>query len=305
VSYVSIFWTFKISQRISGYSDSGREFLKKNLLTLSILIVMLHPFLQDEFLNGQVNLIVLGGVAGFFVMTEKKQPFLAAVFLAAATAIKIGPALLIVYVLLTRQYRVIIYFIPMLILFILGLPYLINQNTIGYYNYYAQDVIPALSLAEHERGFRSFSLISTVGHIIEIKWNYITKLAAVGITSLILLLPVFKISHKYLQKVNGKYRLAALAFIMSVIPLTFPMSEPHHLLILTIPFIVILSYWRDLLHSGGSFFRDKLSILFSLSVAGLHIGHGLKDTPIRLICLLGIYVGLILLLCRYREKSFV
>ncbi len=304
ISYASLFWTFSLSQRFSEYSHSIWEFLKKNLLTLSLLIVMLHPFLQDEFLNGQVNLIVLGDIAGFFVMGEKKRPFLAAMFLAAATAIKIGPGLLIVYILLIRQYRTLIYYIPLLFLFILGLPYLFNQNTLEYYNYYAQEVLPALSQAEHDRGFRSFSLISTVSHVFEIKWNYITKIAAVGLTSLLLFIPIFRIIPGNLKKTSGKYRLAALASIMSIIPLTFPMSEPHHLLILTIPFIMILSYWNDLLKSGGSFFRDKLSILFSLSVIGLHVGHGLKDMPIRLICLLGVYIGMLILLYRFRKKSF-
>ena len=83
------------------------------------------------------------------------------------------------------------------------------------------------------------------------------------------------------------------------------MSEPHHLLLQAIPFLAILAYWKKTLDSGSGFFRDRLAVLFLLSVIGYHVGHGLKDTPIHLISLIGVYVGMLWMLNKLRRTAVV
>jgi hypothetical protein len=81
------------------------------------------------------------------------------------------------------------------------------------------------------------------------------------------------------------------------------MSESHHLLILTIPLIIIIQYWGKIIEEGVGFFRDKISLFFFISLVVLHIGQGLKQTPLRFLGLAGLYIGFILLTQKLRKTS--
>jgi hypothetical protein len=304
-SYMALFLTLAASRKALYKFKSWWLALKNNLLPAALIIIMMHPFLQDEFLNGQVNLLVLGCIAAFFFFLEKNRQFRAALFLAAAASIKIAPGLCLVYALLTRQYRTVIYCIFLILIFNIGLPVLINPDSLEYYRYFSHNVMPKLAASEAAVGFKSFSLISTVSYIFNIHWSTIMNMLAMGILAIVLLIPIILFMPRKLRDVNFFYRFTVFGAIIAVLPLTFPMSEPHHLLLQTIPFLVILAYWRYVIQGSANFFRDKLSLLFLISVIGFQVGHGMKQTPIRFLSILAVYIGLVLLLRKHGSHKII
>lgn len=276
--------------------------LRENAFELALIIFLLHPFLQDEFLNGQVNLVVVGALAGFFFALRKDRQLLAALFLTIATAIKVGPGLTLLFVLITRQYRVVGYFVGLTILFVLALPYLINHDSIAYYRYFIDTVVPHVAASDFEHGFKQYSLLSTVSYALNLHWPPLVKMGTIGLIALGLAAPIVRLGRRLHGQDDPAAALMAFAALMPVVPLTFPMSEAHHQLILLLPLIVIIDYWRDL-GSATAFFKDRLSQIFLAAMLLLHIGHAVKDLPFRFLGLAVFYAGMIVLLNRTASRA--
>jgi len=303
LSYLAFFLTIIISWRFVDRIKSGVIVLRQNLFPIAILILMLHPFLWDEFQSGQTNLIVLGGIGGFFGMLRKDRQLWAALFLSVAASITIGPALCILYVLFTRQYRAAMAFIPLIFLFNIGFPFLINPQSLDYYKYFFAEVAPRMTEGEAAGGFKSFSIISTIGHLFAISWTTNLKQALTGLFTIGLLIPPALAAAGHILNARRIFIYTFFATIVCVIPLIIPMSEPHHLLIMTIPFIAILIYWKNIIATKSGFWRDSLSLLFLGCVITLQLGHAFRQTPLRLLALLGIYIGLNMLLRRLKGAA--
>ncbi len=301
-AYLAFFWTIGTSLKLIYNKSSAWESLKSFYLFPVLIVIMLHPFLQDEFLNGQINLYVIVCILGFFVFVETDRRIPAAILIAAAISIKLSPALCLLWVLFTRRYSILFYAMIFVFLMNIVIPQIINSGTIEYYRYFFEEVVPLLTASDAERGFRHFSILSTAGYLFHIQWNPILKLAITALLSGFLISPFIFIHKKSEFCGSAFYDYIIFAGIISVIPLVFPMSEPHHLLILIFPFVAMLVYWKDVIEGHKSIWKDALSLLFIGSVLGLQIGHGLKDTPLRLIGLLGIYTGMVLLSARLMHK---
>lgn len=272
--------------------------LRENLFGLALIVFLLHPFLQDEFLNGQVNLVMVGSLAGFFFALQKDRQFLAALFLSVAAALKIGPGLCLLFVFVTGHYRVVFYFLGLMFLWVIALPYMINDQSLAYYGYYIDTVVPHVAASDFEHGFAQYSLLSTISYALDLHWPPLAKMGAVCVVAFGLAAPIAAQGRKI--PVDAPHRLGLIAFaaLMPVIPLTFPMSEAHHLLILLLPLIVIIDYWKDLKGGPTAFWRDGLSLTFLASLLLLHIGHAVKGAPLRFLGLAVLYAGMIALLRR-------
>ncbi|MBN1213355.1 MAG: DUF2029 domain-containing protein [candidate division Zixibacteria bacterium] len=277
---------------------------RQNLFPLALIIILIHPFMQMEFINGQVNLITVALMAGFYFMLQKNQRFPAALLLAAAASIKIAPGLCLILLLMTRQYRVFVYFFVLLLLFVFGLPYLINTQSIEYYRYFLNEVVPIITGNDIHNGFENFSIISTLSYLFDVHWHPLAKISAICMLAVGLTVPIIVIARKFYEGSNGFYRQTCLAAVISTLPLTFPMSESHHLLTLLIPIITIVAYWQKVLISGVGFLKDRLSFWFIICLAVLHTGQGLTPTPLRFFALVGIYIGLLILL-KSKNNTFV
>jgi len=296
VSYLSFFLTLATSwKNIYGLESLGDAF-RRNLFSLAVLVVIFHPHLQDEFLNGQVNLLMLGALAGFFFSLEKNRLFWAAFFLALATSVKIAPGFCLLYVVFSRQYRVVGYFLPLVFLFTVGLPYLINENSLQYYHYFVTEVMPVITDSDLTGRFKSYSIISTASRLFQIQWYPPLKIAALIVLAGGLALPILRYARREDLRENMFFRFVSFGAIVSILPLTFPMSEGHHLLLQVVPFVAVVAYWRRLVAEGRNLFRDRISLIFLLSAAGFQLGHAFKETPLRLVSLIGVYLGMVLLL---------
>ncbi len=285
------------------YGQTQIASLRYRIVQTAILVVMLHPFLQDEFLNGQTNLFVIGALCAFYLFSENQKELWAGFFLAIAAALKIAPAFCLAYVLFTKQWRTIGYFVFFFLLFTLGIPLLINAKTVSLYQYYINDVMPSLTALETLEGFRSFSLPSTAGHLFGFAWSSTTKVIASACTALLLWLPIWLRAKDRFTQASASYKFTCFSAIIATLPLAFPMSEAHHLLLLTMPFMAVIAYWEYLISMGKSPLNDKLTLLLLLSIFGLHVGHGLKEIPLRCISLIGVYVCMLELLKQKRTTD--
>ncbi len=299
--YASFFATLGAAWKYFYIYNSKTAALRKNLFWIALMVIMLHPFLQDEFLNGQVNLYVLGATAAFFFFLVRGKALPAALMLAIAVSIKISPAICLLLLFFERRYRVFFYFVILIILFNILIPFLINSQSLSYYKYVIDEVLPKVTGSDFRWGFRQFSILSTVSYLFKITWNPLVKVAVLGLLTLGMFFPIVKYAPKPYHNATPFQKFYIFAALISIVPLVFPMSEPHHLLLQTIPVLAVLAYWKETYNGERGFWRDKLSLLFLISILGFHIGHGLKDTPIRLLSLLGVYIGLIWLLKKHRE----
>ena len=304
-AYVSFFAVIWAGWKKLEYDSGGTLLLKEGPLIAAVIVALLHPFLQSEFINGQINLYVMAAMAGYFFMLESDRQFAASLFLAIGASIKISPGICLLYVLFTQQYRTIGYFSALFLLFNFGLPLLVNHQSMDYYNYYGTVVLH--DAAEHDflAGWRSFSIISTLSYLFKIHWNPAMKMTVISGLAVLLALPVYFTACRHSSKLNSRIRITIFSGLIAIIPLSFPISEPHHLLILTVPFIVIVHYWYKTYRAGGNPFKDYLSLLFLAVVAGLQIGHGLKDVPLRLACLIALYIGLLQLVKKMRAEIII
>lgn len=299
--YYSLFMVLgSIWKKTYGYATI-REALFRNYFQIALIVTLLHPFLQDEVLNGQVNIFVMALTMAYFWLLYKNRQLAAGLVIAAAASIKISPALGILMIFLTGQYRVILYFVLSLTVFNLVIPYFINSESINYYTYFVKEVVPFLIEKHQQFGFKNFSLISTLSYILDIRWNPLVKIAAVGLTALAFFVPVKLIAPNIGNSRPFLPAFISLAAIVVTIPISFPMSEVHHLTYQTIPLIIIMIYWQEILRLKIDYKGDALFILFIICLVMLHVGHAVKESPLRLIALLGIYAGLLMLL--YRIKS--
>lgn len=301
LSYLAFFLTIIMSWRFVDRIKSGATILRQNLFSIALLTLILYPFLREEFLNGQINLIVLGGIGGFFGMLRKDRQLWAALFLSVSASISIGPAVCILYVLFTRQYRAAMAFIPLLFLLNIGFPYMINPQSLDYCGYFLAEVVPHLTENWAAGEFGSYSILASIGHIFSIGWSINTKLALTGLCGIGLFLPPTLLAMGYIMKAGRFFIYTFFATIICIITLIFPMFKPYHLLIMTIPFIAILIYWKKTIGAKKPIWKDSLSLLFMGCVIALHLGLIYKQFSVSCLSLAGIYLGFNMLLWRLKQ----
>jgi len=294
LSFLVFFLTIaSIRRRLSTGSPVLRD-IQERLLFYALMIIGLYPFLQDEFLNGQINLFVVGLVGVFFVLLESGKQKSAALVLSIATAIKLAPAVFVLYALAQKRFRTVLYVTALTPALIFGVPALVSSHVLEFYTYYFHTVTATLTAKEASFGYRSFSALSTITHALSVTLPPLVRIGLSGALTLALALPAFVYATH--RATSTWRRVVMLALSASIIPLVFPMSESHHLLILTFPMIVIAFYLEDMLRSGVSLLRDGVTTVFLPAFVTLHIGQAFKETPLRFFGVLGIYFGLALLL---------
>ncbi|MGH8016079.1 MAG: hypothetical protein ACREBV_07810, partial [Candidatus Zixiibacteriota bacterium] len=182
-------------------------------------------------------------------------------------------------------------------------PLLVNGQALDYYRYFITNIMPQLIGFEIYGRYNSYSLISTVSYFFKIQWWPPLKMMASGIATLLLLIPPVVLFRKSPDNNGYRVRLSCLASIITIIPLTFPMSEAHHLVILAIPLILIIEYWQSVWQTGGSLFRDRLSIILIASLLLLLLGRPFRPNPLLFMGLAGLYWGVLLLFKQYRDAT--
>ena len=187
-------------------------------VAILILVAIFGDVLQIEFLNGQVNLIVLCLVVASVALAEAR-PSIAPALLGAAIAIKLTPALLLVYWAVRRRFAFVFQAFAWAVAFIL-LPWIVVRGRLWpMYGDYVHNFILARTQSADPHGREIF--FSVYGFI-----GWLTGSApgrAIVVASALLLVGgLVALAHRSAQREGGWVYLAAT-------PLLSPMSEVHHL----------------------------------------------------------------------------
>ncbi|MBL8015926.1 MAG: DUF2029 domain-containing protein, partial [Ignavibacteria bacterium] len=107
----------------------------------ALAILLLFNIVQNNFLNGQLNFIILFLSVLSYDYCSRGKKFKAAFVLALAVSLKLTPVIFLLYFMLKKEYKLFLYstiMIPLLLL----LPYLlIGNNITAFYVYYANNFL--------------------------------------------------------------------------------------------------------------------------------------------------------------------
>jgi len=191
---------------------------------IAVIVAVFGDILQSEFLNGQVNLVVLALVVGSIRMADGR-PVGAAALLGAAIAIKLTPALMLVYWIVRRRFALASLACAWAALFIL-LPWLLVGDRLWtLYGTYLREFIFArtTSGAPHQDeiffsgyGFIGWLTGSPPGRAVVIA-------AAVAVVTIV-------VAWHWRLRTRSAEPSASPAWVyLAATPLLSPMSEVHHL----------------------------------------------------------------------------
>lgn len=130
---------------LSNSASKDKSFFHKRTgfpVFSALIILLLINIIQNNFLNGQINFVILLLLVLCYRSYAKGSSITAAFLLALAVSIKLTPALFLLYFLINREYKLVLFsliFIPVLIL----LPYLAAGNKIWefYFYYYSHFLV--------------------------------------------------------------------------------------------------------------------------------------------------------------------
>jgi hypothetical protein len=208
----------------SGDNRAGRY---DWLVPTALICVGAFPIIQNNFLNGQVNLIVVALCVLFLRSHLSNRTMAASLFLGAAIAIKLVPVLLIGFLLLRRAFKTAGLSIAFAGLFCL-LPVVVVGKSLFtmYADYFSGFVLGNVSGSSGYSNPFFFSLYGflkyvSAGALDGTGW----MIFSVGVVGLVTVL-----SHKIVVRNNTKAAaVTAFCFYLLAILLVTPMSETHHL----------------------------------------------------------------------------
>jgi uncharacterized membrane protein len=118
------------------------------ILPSLVLTVFLLEVIQNNLLNGQINIAVLFFTILFLVFYFKEKPVESSLFLSLGISIKLTPLIFLFFLLKRKEYKIIVITILFSLLFTFGIPYLIQGNNAieAYQVYFAK--LSDLSFAE-------------------------------------------------------------------------------------------------------------------------------------------------------------
>jgi alpha-1,2-mannosyltransferase len=193
----------------------------------AIVVAVFGDVLQNEFLNGQVNLIVLA-LAAAAIHVGGRHPRLAGPLLGAAIALKLTPALFLLYWLVERRYRIVVESVLWAVVFVLS-PWLIVRDRLWpMYDGYVREFILARTASIDIRAEAIF--FTPYGF-----WEWLT--GSVPGRSAILLASALVAGaliawHTRVGRQSVETSRATGWMYAAVTPLLTPMSEVHHLTML-------------------------------------------------------------------------
>ena len=241
-----------------------------------LYLLLLHP-IQQNLLNGQANFLSLGLLAIFLSGLTLGLPFIAALGLAAAIAVKLLPAILLVFLVVDRRiYTAAL--AGLLTLALLLVPVLVVGTAItNLYGDYADSFLfTRLSGASVQFPGPAFSLSSTLAQSYR---GLEDGLWLKGISALTLLFPVVAV-HWRSRATRNTFPVAPDPWIVCLylvlIPLVSPMSEAHHLAFV-LPGAVLVSLRCVMVPSDSLYRRGAVVVFWTALLFAPFLADGLRN----------------------------
>jgi hypothetical protein len=191
---------------------------------IAVIIAVFGDILQSEFLNGQVNLFVLALVVGSIAM-EPRRPLAAAALLGAAIAIKLTPALMLVYWIVRRRFAVAALACGWAVVFVLLPWFVVGARLWTLYGTYLREFIFARTSSGAPHQDEIF--FSGYGFIGWLTGSPPGRAAVIAAAVAVVVIVVAW--HWRLRAPSAELRGSPAWVYLAATPLLSPMSEVHHL----------------------------------------------------------------------------
>lgn len=192
----------------------------------------MFAILQDNFLNGQVNILLLFICTLFLKYLLNGNVLVASLYLAIAISIKLTPAILLFFLLFNKNYKAVSLTLVFSFILIIGFPYLITkEKSLLFYKYYLDTFILNRTPGDHE--ITGFSLTYFFGFI-----N--SKISIFLSLSVMLLLNFWNQIHSKIQSIAIRKVILFSLYLISIL-LISPMSEGHHLIFILPAYLFLLN----------------------------------------------------------------
>ncbi len=260
-----IFFTYTYLLIVKCCINKQLSFSYKLGLPLLLIIILMLNIIQNNFLNGQINIFVLLLCLIFFHYWKKDEIIIAALFLAAAISIKLVPLIFIILVIQRRNYYLLIYTVIFSLLFTIVIPYLfLGEELIVIYGNYLNILLLKGTSIETPEDSMFFTFSGFISYIIPSLKNVIwLKL----ISALLLVMALLAFSLKMEDKFCSKNSIIVISLYFLGILLVSPMSETHHLIFI-LPALTIVTYNILYLKSFNKLTRINIIIFFLFYIAG-------------------------------------
>lgn len=244
---------------------------EKRFSWLLFLAALLFFFgqVQSHFRNGQINILLLFCVAAFaWALTKERRSF-AALFLAAGISIKLLPAILVLFLAVNREWKVIAQTILWTAVFVFILPFLVaGINIFGYYAVYAQVLTGDIARGAAGGGWEPALRAGLAG---------LAVLSAVAV-------------HRAINKRGGKPSLLAVFLYLPLLPLAAVNKLQPHYLVLLLPSAMMVAH-RIYFEPMPKAVRAGAAVIISLLFASANIANQFELPWLYLAYLLIIYSG--------------
>jgi len=274
------------------YSES---FTRQEIIALLLIpFVVLIDVIQNNLLNGQINIVVLLLCVLFFKYHLKSRTLLASILLSVAISIKLTPLIFLVYLIVRKEFRHVATTIVMSAVLVVGLPYLVaGQNTFVWYSQYVHSfLVQNIVVTSQATDRLTFSFTSLLSFL----FPSMSTFAALAVAGCLSVGPIIW-AQASLPKDDTRKQMFVFSLYLLAMVLISPMSETHHLINL-LPAIVLVTLAgfyhtkRDFRISVGT-----LAIVFvSLMTRKVHIATAV-------IGILTLYGSVIWLLFHMNERS--
>jgi hypothetical protein len=218
-------------------NDSDLEWSSRLIAPLCVLFLLLLAPIQNNLVNGQVNLVVLLFCVLFLKYFQSNKAILASIFLSLAIAIKLLPIILFVYVLFRKDYKVILYSLCFVIIFCLLPAIFAGRKIFEFYEYYFNVFLlrgAAKSLPYGSSHFTLDGLLSNMfPSVAHARWIQI-------ISWLSVIVPLLFVEIRGFRSKNRNSDVWIFSLYMIAMLLLSPLSETHHL-VLAFPAICLIS----------------------------------------------------------------
>ena len=198
-----------------------------------LLLAVLFSPLQNNFVNGQINLMVVACCVLFLHYFVKQRPVLAAFWLATAIMIKLLPIMLLLFLLIRKQYRMIFFTGAFALLFLLLPVLVVGDKLIEFHQSYLHSFLSAKLLGTHVDHARP--LLSLQG-VVALFSPALGLLGGTKIVSLLFALAAILGVEVATARMPSPARevWAFGAYLIGAL-LVSPMPEKHHLVLIIPP----------------------------------------------------------------------
>jgi hypothetical protein len=226
VNMLCLFYSVKLLLKFINPEYS----LRFILVAFSLAFIVWINVIQNNFVNGQINTVIIYFYILFFLFYLSKKYFLSALFLSMAVSIKLTPAILIIYLLFERRYAMVLMISGFTIIFIFFIPMLFTGPVVKeYYLYYIEYHLSGIMNSDLPGSIPS---TYSIYRILCLFLGGVNKIMVFLISSIMVLIPVITFQVRT-NHVCSKIRdLSVFSLYLLASLLISPMSETHHLILL-------------------------------------------------------------------------